>query len=64
MDNTVQEELWETFTTALEENNVSEAEFLLEATNDFAGEAAWEEVVLKMYDEFTLWLIGKSEYNG
>ena len=64
LDNSVQETLWENFTTALADTKTGEAEFLLQSTVKFAGESAWEEVVLKMNDEWDLWLCGKSEFNA
>lgn len=56
--------VWEDFTQALGDNNTFDAELILDSTNSKAGEAGWEELIMKMYDEWNLWLVGKSKYNG
>lgn len=63
MNNNFQQSLWEDFTDALMDNRIKEAEMMLEEADDHSGEAAWTEIILKMYDEWALWLIGKSEFN-
>lgn len=63
MNKDFQTSLWEDFTGALMSNKVADAELMLEEVNDHKSEAGWADVVLKMYDEWYLWLEGKSEFN-
>lgn len=55
--------VYEDFTDALATGDIKSAESLLYSASLHAGETAWEDTVLKMNDEWDLWLEGKSEYN-
>ena len=63
MKSDMREGVWEDFTTALIENRIFDAELLLDSMSQVKGEAAWDDTINMMYDEWALWLTGKSQYN-
>jgi hypothetical protein len=56
--------IWEDFTSALGDNRIFDAEILLGSVDEHKSESAWEDLIVSMYDEWALFLVGKSEFNN
>jgi len=57
--------VWEDFTSALIETRTGDAEELVDTINTRHGaDTAFEDLVMKMNEEWNKWLVGKSEFNS